>query len=246
MGVVFLFQNKTVIVTGASRGIGRAVALKFAESGANLVVNYNSSYPSDLLSIFAEKNYNYLAVKADVSKIEEAEELIKKAKEKFNSVDILINNAGITKDNLILRMTEKEFDDVININLKGTFNTIKYASNFMLKQKSGVIINISSVIGIMGNAGQANYAASKAGIIGLTKSVARELASRNIRCNAIAPGFIQTDMTDVLSEDIKNEMLKNIPLKRFGTPDDIADACLFLAGSGYITGQVLSIDGGLL
>ncbi len=241
-----MFQNKTVIVTGASRGIGRAVALKFAESGANLVVNYNSSYPSDLLSIFAEKNYNYLAVKADVSKIEEAEELIKKAKEKFNSVDILINNAGITKDNLILRMTEKEFDDVININLKGTFNTIKYASNFMLKQKSGVIINISSVIGIMGNAGQANYAASKAGIIGLTKSVARELASRNIRCNAIAPGFIQTDMTDVLSEDIKNEMLKNIPLKRFGTPDDIADACLFLAGSGYITGQVLSIDGGLL
>jgi 3-oxoacyl-[acyl-carrier protein] reductase len=241
----FLFEGKTVIITGASRGIGRAVALNFAQLKANVVINYNSNEPVNLYGEFDRYNYSYTSVKADISIAGDAERLVSHAKQHFGSVDILINNAGITKDSLIMRMPEKDFCDVININLKGTFNTIKYASSIMLKQRSGVIINISSVSGLTGNAGQANYAASKAGVIGLTKSVARELASRNIRCNAIAPGFIDTSMTSPLSSNIKDSLLKSIPLNRFGTVDDVANACIFLAQNNYITGQVISIDGGM-
>ncbi|MDR2940477.1 MAG: 3-oxoacyl-[acyl-carrier-protein] reductase [Clostridiales bacterium] len=240
-----MFEGKTVIITGASRGIGRAVALNFAQLKANVVINYNSNEPVNLYGEFDRYNYSYTSVKADISIAGDAERLVSHAKQHFGSVDILINNAGITKDSLIMRMPEKDFCDVININLKGTFNTIKYASSIMLKQRSGVIINISSVSGLTGNAGQANYAASKAGVIGLTKSVARELASRNIRCNAIAPGFIDTSMTSPLSSNIKDSLLKSIPLNRFGTVDDVANACIFLAQNNYITGQVISIDGGM-
>ncbi len=239
-------KDKTVIITGAAKGIGRAIALEFAENGANIVINYRGEEPAELIAEIKEKGVLCLAVKADVSDYTQAGELIKKAKKEFGRVDVLINNAGITRDNLIIRMSEKDFDDVIDINLKGAFNTTKHVANIMMKQKSGAIINMSSVVGVSGNAGQINYAASKAGIIGLTKSAAKELAPRNITCNAIAPGFIETDMTDKLPENIKASMLESIPLKKFGSTKDVARLALFLAQNDYITGQVINVDGGML
>lgn len=237
-------NNKTVIVTGAAKGIGRAVAVKFAECGYNIVLNYRGNEPD--ISEITDKGVGCAAFKADVSDFEQAKLLVEQAKDAFGTIDVLVNNAGITKDTLLMRMSEDDFDSVIATNLKGTFNMIKHASKVMLKQRSGAIINMSSVVGIMGNAGQANYAASKAGVIGLTKTTAKELASRGIICNAIAPGFIKTDMTDVLPEEVKERMLSAIPLNRFGEAHEVAELALFLAESKYITGQVISIDGGMV
>ena len=241
-----MLKNKTVIVTGAAKGIGRAIALRFAKEGCNIVLNYRSNVSDELIEEIKSYGVECLPFKADVSVYSEAETLIKESKKHFGSVDVLINNAGITRDMLLMRMSEDEFDSVINTNLKGTFNTIRHVSSVMLKQKSGAIINLSSVVGLMGNVGQANYAASKAGVIGLTKSTARELAARGITCNAIAPGFIETDMTAVLKDDVKEAMLNTIPLKKFGQAEDIAEAAVFLAKNRYITGQVLNVDGGMV
>lgn len=241
-----MLKGKTVIVTGAAKGIGRAIAVSFAREGANIVLNYRSVISGDLIREIEEAGVSCAAIKGDISRYEDAEVLLKEAKNKFGSVDVLINNAGITKDSLIMRMSPEDFDAVINTNLKGCFNTISHASKIMLKQKSGSIINMSSVVGLMGNVGQANYAASKAGLIGLTKTTARELGSRGITCNAIAPGFIETEMTDVLKDDIKEKMIDSIPLKRFGSVWDVAAAAVFLAKNRYITGQVLNIDGGMV
>ena len=244
-----MFKNKTVIVTGAGRGIGNAIALKFGELGANVVVNYRSSetQANELVNKILAAGGNAFAVKADVSSFDEAKNLIFEAKLKFGTVDILVNNAGITRDTLLLRMKEDDFDSVIQTNLKGTFNCLKHAAEVMIKQRSGKIINISSVVGLMGNAGQINYSAAKAGIIGMTKSAAKELSGRGITVNAIAPGFIRTEMTESIPENIKKDMLVAIPLKRYGTPEDIADAVCFLASenASYITGQVLCVDGGM-
>lgn len=241
-----MLKNKTVIVTGAAKGIGRAIALRFAKEGCNIVLNYRSNVSDELIEEIKSYGVECFPFKADVSVYSEAETLIKESKKHFGSVDVLVNNAGITRDMLIMRMSEDEFDSVINTNLKGTFNTIRHVSSVMLKQKSGAIINLSSVVGLMGNVGQANYAASKAGVIGLTKSTARELAARGITCNAIAPGFIETDMTAVLKDDVKEAMLNTIPLKKFGQVEDIAEAAVFLAKNRYITGQVLNVDGGMV
>lgn len=237
---------KTVIVTGGTKGIGKAVALKFAEEGYNIVLNYRSEMPDGLVAEIEGRGVLCKAIKADISGFEEAESLVKSAKEAFGTIDVLVNNAGITKDGLLLRMSESDFDIVIQTNLKGAFNMIRHASGIMLKQKSGAIINISSVVGLIGNAGQANYAASKAGLIGLTKSTARELASRGITCNAVAPGFIETAMTSVLSDEVKQKMYDSIPLKRFGQAYEVAELIYFLASSPYITGQVVNIDGGMV
>lgn len=241
-----MLKNKTVVVTGGVRGIGKAICLKFAEEGANIVVNYRSSSPTELIKEIEKKGVKCIAVAADVSDIEKAKELIDKAVEEFGSVDVLVNNAGITKDNLIMRMSESDFDDVLDTNLKGTFNTVKSATKIMLKQRSGSIINMSSVVGVTGNVGQANYAASKAGIIGLTKAIAKEFAARGVTCNAIAPGFVETDMTNVLSDKVKENILENIPLKRLGQPEEVAELAVFLAKSKYITGQVINVDGGMV
>lgn len=241
-----MLKNKTVIVTGAAKGIGRAIALRFAKEGCNIVLNYRSNVSDELIDEIKSYGVECMPYKADVSVYSEAEALIKDAKKQFGSVDVLVNNAGITRDMLLMRMSEEEFDSVINTNLKGTFNTIRHVSSVMLKQRSGAIINLSSVVGLMGNIGQANYAASKAGVIGLTKSAARELAARGITCNAIAPGFIETDMTAVLKEETKEAMLNTIPLKKFGSAEDVAEAVVFLAKNRYITGQVLNVDGGMV
>lgn len=241
-----MLNDKTVVVTGAAKGIGRAIALKFAQEGANIVLNYRSTAPGELVKEIEAMGVKCLAVKADISSFEEAGGLISAAAEEFKSIDVLVNNAGITRDTLLLKMTEEDFDKVIETNLKGAFNTIKHASKLMLKQKSGSIINMSSVVGISGNIGQVNYAASKAGIIGITHSVAKELASRGITCNAIAPGFIETDMTSVLSDKVKEGILANIPLKRLGQPEEVAELAVFLAKNKYITGQVIAIDGGMV
>lgn len=239
---------KTAIITGASRGIGAAIAKRLNELGYNLVLNYKSSTSSmdELINSFSNKDTKNIIVKCDVSNFDEAKNLVDTAFDNFKSVDALINNAGITRDNILAMMTEEEFDSVIDINLKGSFNCCRHIAKKMIKQKYGRIVNISSVVGIMGNSGQVNYSASKAGIIGMTKSMARELAKKNILVNAIAPGFIQTEMTDKIPGDIKEEMIKNIPLQRLGMPDDIADAVEFLVSekSSYITGQVLSVNGG--
>lgn len=245
-----LLQDKNVIITGASRGIGMGIAKVFAENGANVAFTYSSS---EAPALALEKELSGLGVKAKAYKsnaasFEAAEELVKAVLEDFDGVDVLINNAGITKDNLLMRMGEADFDSVIEINLKSVFNMTKAIQRTFLKQRKGSIINMSSVVGVKGNAGQTNYAASKAGMIGFTKSVALELGSRNIRCNAIAPGFIETEMTDKLDEKTVQGWREGIPLKRGGTPEDVANACLFLASdlSAYITGQVLNVDGGML
>ena len=238
-------KNKTVVVTGAAKGIGKAIALEFAKVGANIVLNYRSSVSEETVAEITGYGVTCLPVQGDVSRFAEAEQVIAAAKEQFGSVDVLVNNAGITKDMLLMRMTEEAFDAVIAVNLKGAFNMIRHASKLMLKQKSGTILNLSSVVGETGNAGQANYAASKAGIIGLTKSTAMELASRGITCNAIAPGFIETDMTKNITED--NALRQSIPMGRMGKPEDVANVIAFLASdaAGYITGEVIRVDGGL-
>jgi 3-oxoacyl-[acyl-carrier protein] reductase len=241
-----MLKDKTVVVTGAAKGIGQAVAVAFAKQGANVVVNYRSTTPDETVKLVEAEGVKCLAVQADVSSFEESEKLIEAAKENFGSVDVVVSNAGITRDTLLMRMSEEDFDAVINTNLKGCFNMVKHASKVMLKQKSGAIINMSSVIGLVGNAGQANYAAAKAGVIGITKSAAKELAARGITCNAIAPGFIETDMTAVLSDKVKEGILANIPLKRMGKPEEIAETAVFLAKSKYITGQVITVDGGMV
>jgi len=243
-------KGKTAIITGSSRGIGRAIALKLGQMGANVVINGSS--PSEALKKTEEElkaaGVNVVATVADVRKIEDVEAMINTAVNTFGSVDILVNNAGITRDKLMMRMTESDWDEVLEVNLKGAFLCTKAASKIMMKQKSGKIINITSVVGVIGNPSQTNYAASKAGLIGLTKSIAKELASRGINCNAIAPGFIETEMTDVLPENVKENYLNNIPQKRFGTPEDVANVVGFLASeeANYITGQVIHIDGGLV
>lgn len=240
-----MLQGKTAVVTGAAKGIGKAIALAFAKEGCNIVLNYHSSLDDETVQEIEACGVTCMPVQGDVSDFAFAADMMKKVKKELGSVDILVNNAGITKDMLLMRMTEEQFDSVIQTNLKGTFNMIRHASSIMLKQRSGAIINMSSVVGVMGNVGQANYAASKAGIIGLTKSTAKELAARGVTCNAIAPGFVETDMTAALSEDLQKQMLETIPLKRYGQVDDIAQAAVFLAKHTYITGQVLHVDGGM-
>ena len=245
-----LLEGKTVIITGATRGIGKGVALKLAEQGANIAFTYVSSKEKAdaieqkllLLGVKAK------AFKSDASIMSEAESLVKEVNETFGSIDVLVNNAGITKDNLLMRMSEEDFDRVLEVNLKSIFNMTKSVQRTMLKQRSGSIINMTSVVGVKGNAGQSNYAASKAGVIGFTKSIALELGSRNIRCNAIAPGFIETEMTDKLDEKVISEWRNSIPLKRGGTPEDVANVTLFLASelSAYVSGQVINVCGGML
>ncbi len=241
--------GQAALVTGASRGIGRAIALKLAQEGANLIVNYSGSEDA---AKAVEQEIRALGVqayiyKANVASYEECSAMFDFMVEKFGRIDILVNNAGITKDMLLMRMSTEQFDAVIDINLKGTFHCMQLASKHMIKAKSGRIINLSSVSGVLGNAGQVNYAASKAGVIGMTKSAAREMAARGITVNAIAPGFIKTDMTDVLSDKVKEAIIESIPMKTFGLPEDIANTVAFLAGESgrYITGQTISVDGGM-
>lgn len=244
-----LLEGKTVIITGATRGIGKGIAEVFAQHGANIAFTYlysvakADSLVKELFSLTKIKGF-----KSDASDYEAAQNLVEEVLKEFGQIDIVINNAGITKDNLLLRMSQEDWDEVLRINLDSVFNITKAVTKPMMKQKSGSIINMSSIVGIKGNAGQANYAASKAGIIGFSKSVALELGSRNIRCNVVAPGFIETEMTEVLDEKTVQEWRNNIPLKRGGTPEDIANACLYLASdlSSYVTGQVLNVNGGLL
>ena len=245
-----MLEGKIALVTGAGRGIGRAVALKLAGQGAVVVVNYNGSKEraEEVVKTILENGGTASVYQCSVSDFEACEKMIKDVIAQYGHLDILVNNAGITRDGLIMKMKEEDFDSVINVNLKGTFNTIRFASRAMVKQRKGKIINISSVSGVTGNAGQANYSASKAGIIGLTKSAARELASRNINVNAIAPGFVDTDMTITLSDKVKEGAKGQIPLGRFGKPEEIAELALFLSSekSDYITGQVINIDGGMV
>ncbi|ASJ54479.1 3-oxoacyl-[acyl-carrier-protein] reductase [Brevibacillus formosus] len=244
-----MLTGKTALVTGASRGIGRAIALKLAEAGANVVVNYAGSEAaaSETVALIKEMGRDAIMIRANVSSTEDVNDMFKAALDHFGAIDILVNNAGITRDNLIMRMKEDEWDDVIATNLKGVFNCVKAATRPMMKQRSGKIINITSVVGVLGNAGQANYVAAKAGVIGLTKTAARELASRNITVNAVAPGFIDTEMTAVLPEDVKAGLTSQIPLARLGQTDDIASVVLFLASdaANYMTGQTLHVDGGM-
>lgn len=242
-------KDKTAVVTGGSRGIGRAVCLRLADEGANVVINYagNRDAAEEVAALCREKGVQAVTVKADVSDSSECEAIFAAAIDNFGRVDILVNNAGVTRDGLIVRMSEEDFDKVIDTNLKGAFFCMQNAAKLMMKQRSGRIINISSVVGVRGNAGQVNYAASKAGVIGMTKSLAKELAGRKVTVNAIAPGFIQTDMTGVLSDSVKDAILSSIPMKSLGNPEDIANAVAFFANdqSGYITGQVLCVDGGM-
>lgn len=245
-----LLEGKTALVTGASKGIGRKIAEKFAEQGANVAFTYLSSVEKgealeQELQSFGTKVKGY---RSDASKFDQAEQLLASIVADFGTIDIVVNNAGITKDGLLMRMTEENFDDVINVNLKSVFNVTKAASKIMMKNRKGVFIHMSSVVGVQGNAGQANYAASKAGIIGFSKSVAKELGSRNIRSNVVAPGFIRTEMTDVLDPKVVQGWEQGIPLKRAGEVEDVANACVFLASdmSAYVTGQVLSVCGGML
>lgn len=245
-----MLTGKIALVTGAARGIGKEIALTLAANGATVIVNYNGSKEraEAVVSEIKANGKEAEAIQCNVADFEASENMVKDVLAKYNKVDILVNNAGITKDNLIMRMTEADYDAVLDTNLKGAFNMIRHLSRSFLKQRSGKIINISSVSGVMGNAGQSNYAASKAGLIGLTKSVARELASRNVCVNAVAPGFIATEMTEVLSEDYMNKMKEMIPLGKLGSTKDIANMVLFLAGnqSDYITGQVMHVDGGMV
>ena len=244
-----MLEGKVALVTGASRGIGRAISMALAAKGATVIVNYNGSREraQEVVSEIETMGGSAKALGCDVSDFTSCENMIKDVISEFGKVDILVNNAGITRDNLIMRMSEKDYDDVLNTNLKGAFNTIKHLTRNFLKLKSGKIINISSVSGVMGNAGQANYSASKAGLIGLTKSIARELSSRGICVNAVAPGFIETEMTKSMPEDLLLTARESIPLKRLGQVEDVANTVLFLASnqSDYITGQVICVDGGM-
>ena len=244
-------DNKVGLITGGSRGIGEKIAERFAQAGYNLIINYVSNIENveELeAKIKGNANIEILFIQSDVTSFESCENMVNEAIKKFGHIDVLVNNAGITKDTLLMRMKEEDFDKVINVNLKGTYNVTKNVIPYMMKQKYGKIINISSVVGVSGNAGQANYAASKAGIIGFTKSVAKELASRNILANCVAPGFIKTDMTDVLSDSVKESINSQIPLKKMGTAEEVANAVYFLGNeeNTYITGQVLNVDGGML
>jgi len=245
-----LLKDKVALITGGSRGIGRSICKSFAENGCNIAFTYNSSKESaeTLIDELKEYNVKVKLYKSDASNYKDSIALLETVVTDFEKIDILVNNAGITKDNLLIRMDDSEFKDVIDINLGSVFNLTKASIKFFLKQREGSIINISSVVGIRGNAGQSNYAASKAGIIGFSKSIALELGSRNIRCNVIAPGFIETEMTGSLPEEVVEKWKESIPLKRSGKPNDVGNACVFLASdlSSYITGQVLQVDGGLL
>ena len=244
-----MLKNKIALITGAGRGIGRAIAIALAKEGAEVVINYNGSEEraKEVKQTIEENGGKASIYKCNVSDFVACEAMIKDIVKEYGHLDILVNNAGITKDGLIMKMKEEDFHSVLNVNLKGTFNTIRHSARQMLKQRSGKIINISSVSGILGNVGQANYAASKAGVIGLTKTMARELGSRGITVNAIAPGFVDTEMTEVLSEEIRENACKQIILGRFGKPEDIANTAVFLASdkADYITGQVISVDGGM-
>lgn len=237
--------NKNVFVTGSSRGIGLAIAHKFAHLGANVVLNSRGAISEELLDEFSNYGVKVVPISGDVSDFADAKRMIDQAIAELGSVDVLVNNAGITQDTLMLKMTEEDFEKVIKINLTGAFNMTQAVLKQMIKAREGAIINMSSVVGLMGNIGQANYAASKAGLIGFTKSVAREVANRNVRVNALAPGMIESDMTAVLSDKVKEATLAQIPMKHFGQAEHIADATVFLAGQDYLTGQVLAVDGGL-
>ncbi len=238
-------SNKNVFVTGSTRGIGLAIAHKFASLGANVVLNGRSAISEELLAQFADYGVKVVAISGDVSDNADAKRMVDEAMAALGSVDILVNNAGITKDGMALRMSEEDFDAVLKINLTGTFNMTQAVLKPMTKARAGAIINLSSVVGLTGNAGQANYAASKAGVIGFSKSIAREVAARNVRVNVIAPGFIESDMTAVLSDKIKDAMMGQIPMKRFGQAEEVAEVAVFLAKQEYLTGQVLAVDGGL-
>ncbi len=245
-----MLKGKVAIITGASKGIGKAIAINFAKHGASVVLNYRSDDDGarSVVKEIEENGGNVVLHKGDISNFSVADDLAKLCIEKLSRVDILVNNAGMTKDTLLLRMKEQDFDDVINVNLKGTFNCIKHVTPIMIKQRYGKVLNISSVIGLIGNIGQVNYAASKAGIIGMTKSLAKELGSRGINVNSIAPGFIDTDMTEVLTDKVKETILSHIPLNRIGKVEDVANLAVFLASdlSSYITGQVITVDGGMV
>lgn len=247
--VIKMLKEKIALVTGAGRGIGREIALTLAKNGATVIVNYNGSKASadEVVEEITKNGGKAEAIQCNVADFAESEELVKAVLEKYKRVDILVNNAGITRDNLIMRMSEKDYDAVLDTNLKGTFNMMRHLSRSFIKQRSGKIINITSVSGVLGNAGQANYSASKAGVIGLTKSVARELASRGINVNAVAPGFIDTDMTKNMTDDAKKAVNEMIPMGKMGSAKDIADMVMFLASdnSNYITGQVICVDGGM-
>ncbi len=247
---MYTFNDKTVLVTGGSRGIGKAIVKAFAANGANVVINYVSSEKAatELVEEIINLGGRAMAIQADVSVFQDAEKLVEQTIAAYGKIDVLINNSGITKDNLMLRMTEDDFDRVIDVNLKGTWNMCKNITRHFLKNRAGSIINITSVVGLIGNAGQANYVASKAGVIGLTKTLAKEFGSRNIRVNAVAPGFIETEMTRNLAEEVKQQYLGQIPLGRFGNTEDIANTCMFLASeqANYITGQVISVNGGMI
>lgn len=238
-------KGQTAFITGSTRGIGLAIAKAFAKQGVHIILNGRRPVSETLIAEIKEYGVNCIGISGDISNSEEVKQMVKQANE-FSSVTILVNNAGITNDKLMLRMNEQDFEQVLKVNLIGSFNMTQQLLKGMLKQRKGTIINISSVSGLMGNVGQANYAASKAGLIGFTKTVAREIAPRKITCNAIAPGFIETDMTSELSDKIREEMTKNIPLQHFGQVDDIANTAVFLAKSPYITGQVINVDGGLV
>jgi len=246
MGVL---TGKVAMVTGAARGIGRAIAETLADAGADVAVcDIQEAWLAETAAAVTARSCRALAVAVDVGDAQAVNAAVARVMETFGRIDIMVNNAGITKDGLLMRMSDEDWDAVINVNLKGTFLFTRAVSRPMMKQRSGVIVNIASIIGLIGNAGQCNYAASKAGVIALTKSTAKELSSRNIRVNAVAPGFIQSKMTDALSEEVRKKMLDAIPMQRFGTPEDVAKAVLFLAGdaSAYVTGQVLSVNGGMM
>jgi len=245
-----LLENKNIIITGGSRGIGRGIAIVLAKHGANIAFTYSSSVDSaiSLTEEISALNVKCKGYQSNAANFEDSQKLVDQILLDFDNIDVLINNAGITKDNLLMRMTEEDFDKVIDVNLKSVFNMVKAVQRTFLKNRAGSIINISSIVGVKGNAGQANYAASKAGIIGFSKSIALELGSRNIRSNVIAPGFIQTEMTEKLNQDVVNQWISGIPLKRGGTTEDVANLCLFLSSdlSSFITGQVINVDGGML
>ena len=244
------FEGKAAIVTGASRGIGREIALQLAQEGAKVAVNYSGSKDKadEVVLQIKDAGGEAFAIQADVSNSDSVKKMVDMTIENFGSIDILVNNAGITKDNLLVRMKEDEWDDVININLKGVFLCTKGVSRQMMRQRAGKIVNVASIVGVSGNAGQANYVAAKAGVIGFTKTTAQELAARNINVNAVAPGFITTDMTDALNEDMKNQMLANIPLGKLGSPENVAKTVMFLLSddAAYITGQTIHVDGGMV